>query len=77
MFKNCSKLKSIGDISDWNMSSVENIGYMFHGCKNLKNVGDLDKWNIIKNLGFGYKRYIAKMFDDSGITNTPTWYPKD
>ena len=31
------------DISDWNVSNVKNMMFMFYECKQLKSVGDLSK----------------------------------
>ena len=43
------------DISDWNMSNVENIGYMFDDqrCAELKYIGDISNWNL-KNIDMGF-----------------------
>ena len=40
------------DISDWNVSNVENMGCMFHECTQLKSIGDLSNWDIsnVKNM---------------------------
>ena len=53
------------DISDWNVSNVENMGAMFQGCEQLKSIGDISNWNVsnVKNM--------CTMFYDSGITNIP------
>lgn len=42
------------DISGWNMSNVENIGYMFDDqrCAELKYIGDISNWNL-KNIDMG------------------------
>ena len=34
------------DISDWNVSKVKDISFMFYECKQLKSVGDLSKWDV-------------------------------
>ena len=58
------------DISDWDVSNIKDMCYMFYGCDQLKSVGDLSKWNVsnVKRIDF--------MFDNSGITNIPKWYKK-
>lgn len=34
------------DISDWNVSRVKNMSFMFHHCTNLKSVGDISNWDV-------------------------------
>ena len=34
------------DISDWNVSNITNMSYMFYCCVKLKSVGDISKWNV-------------------------------
>ena len=36
------------DISNWNVSNVEDLSVMFQGCEQLKSVGDLSDWNVSK-----------------------------
>ena len=36
------------DISEWDVSSVEDMSYMFFHCTKLKSVGDLSNWNVSK-----------------------------
>ena len=43
MFSYKNSLTSI-DISNWDMSSAEDLEEMFIGCRNLKTTGDLSKW---------------------------------
>ena len=40
-----TKFKYI-DISDWNVSNITNMSYVFFMCDKLKSVGDLSKWDI-------------------------------
>ena len=40
-----TKFKYI-DISDWDVSSVTDMSYMFAYCKELKSVGDISYWNV-------------------------------
>ena len=44
------KLKSI-DVSNWNVSNVYDMGYMFYGCESLKSI-DVSNWNVrnVKNM---------------------------
>ena len=68
MFRECVLLESIGDLSNWNVSNVENISRMFYNCKQLKSVGDLSNWNV-SNV-----KYMNNTFKESRITNIPKWY---
>ena len=36
------------DISDWDVSNVRTMRYMFAYCKELKSVGDISYWNVSK-----------------------------
>ena len=36
------------DISDWNVSNITDISFMFYECKNLKSIGYLSKWDVSK-----------------------------
>ena len=54
MFKGCSSLLSIPDISKWNTSNVKNMSYMFYGCKSLSTLPDISKWNTsnVNNMSY-------------------------
>ena len=51
-FYECSSLRSLPDISEWNTKNVKNIGCMFYGCISLHILPDISKWNIenVKNM---------------------------
>ena len=34
------------DVSDWDVSGVKDISYMFDGCEKLKSAGNLSKWDV-------------------------------
>ena len=70
MFCDCRNLTSVGDLSNWNVSNVKDMNYMFEHCEQLKSVGDLSNWNVSK------VNYMNNMFDNSGIINIPKWYKK-
>ena len=36
------------DISNWNVSNVEDMSVMISNCEQLKSVGDISKWNVSK-----------------------------
>ena len=40
-----TKFKYI-DISDWNVSNITNMSYMFYYCEELESVGDISKWDV-------------------------------
>ena len=44
MFSYCSKLKSLGGISGWDVSNVTNMSFMFECCESFNQ--DLSSWNI-------------------------------
>ena len=45
MFKYCSYLSTLPDISKWNTNNVSNMNDMFDGCDNLKNIPSKFKEN--------------------------------
>ena len=45
MFYQCSSLVALPDISNWNMTNVENMSYMFAGCTDLKFFPNVLNWN--------------------------------
>ena len=47
MFADCSSLKSLPDISQWNVSNAEYMSCMFSGCFELRTLPDISKWNVI------------------------------
>ena len=42
-----TKFKYI-DISNWNVSNVKSMRYMFFKCKKLKSIGDISEWDMSK-----------------------------
>ena len=68
MFYWCNELESVGDLSNWDVSKVENINSMFASCEQLKSVGDISNWTV-SNV-----EYMFFMFAKSGITNIQKWY---
>lgn len=61
MFENCRNLITIGDISNWNLSDVENAARMFRGCECLQTLGDIGKWN------FKHCYNCSGMFEGCGL----------
>ena len=52
------------DISDWDVSKVENMNWMFCNCYKLKSIGDLSNWNVSKI------RDIANMFKNCWLLDS-------
>ena len=45
MFKGCSSLSSLPDISNWDTKNVTNMSYMFRECSSLSSLPDISKWD--------------------------------
>ena len=46
MFWCCLELKSVGDLSNWDVSKVTDMWGMFYQCEKLKSVGDISKLDV-------------------------------
>ena len=46
IFYKFNQLKSLPDISVWDMSKVRDISYMFGNCRALKSLPEISKWNL-------------------------------
>ena len=46
MFKGCSSLISLPDISNWNTENINKMSGLFEGCSSLKSLPDISKWNM-------------------------------
>jgi len=70
LFSLCESLSSIDEsISNWDISKVTDISYIFNGCKSLKSLPDISKWNTsnvvnMKNLFSGCK-FLSSLPDIS------------
>jgi len=42
MFKGCSSLSFLPDISKWNTNNVTNMSYMFRGCSSLSSLPNIN-----------------------------------
>ena len=49
LFAGCSSLKTIPDISNWNLKKTNNLALLFYGCSSLISLPDISKWNT-KNI---------------------------
>lgn len=57
------------DISDWDVSGVENMAFMFGGCEKLKSIGDLSDWNVSGVRSMSYMFYICENLKSVGNLN--------
>ena len=48
MFKGCSSLISLSDISKWNTENITDIDWLFIGCSSLISLPDVSKFNFKK-----------------------------
>ena len=51
------------DISDWDVSNVKSMRYMFAYCETLESVGNLLKWNVSKVTNMSSMFYGCKSFN--------------
>ena len=53
MFRGCSSLSSLPDISNWNTNKVTDMRNMLDKCSSLSSLPDISKWNtIIYNMNY-------------------------
>ena len=64
------------DISDWDVSNITSMRFMFYSCEELKSTGDISKWdvsNVTDMSGmFAYCNYFNEnlsYWDVSNVTN--------
>ena len=46
MFLECSSLKDIKALENWNVSNNNNFECMFGECSSLKDIKALEQWNV-------------------------------
>ena len=46
VFYNCSSIKSLPDISNWNTDKVINMSGIFDNCSSLNFLPEINKWNL-------------------------------
>ena len=61
MFYDCKKLKSVVDISKWDVSSVTNMEFMFCDCNNFNQ--DLSNWDVSSVTDMTYLFLNCKSFN--------------
>ena len=57
-----TKFKHI-DISDWDVSNITDMKYMFFKCEKLESVGDISDWNVSKVTNMAYMFAFCKKFN--------------
>ena len=64
LFDQCSRLKDISGVRDWNTTNMQTMSYMFSGCSSLTDLTDLASWDTSKMT------YMDSMFQGcSGLTD--------
>ena len=51
------------DISEWDVSEVTDMTYMFYKCDKLKSVGDISSWNVSNVTDMAFMFYDCKNFN--------------
>ena len=51
------------DISDWDVSNVTDMSYMFFACEELKSVGDISSWDVSKVTDMSFMFYNCVSFN--------------
>jgi len=59
IFFNCSLLKSLPDISKWNIDNVKNMSGMFINCSSLLSLPDISQWKVDYKLSFHRNKRIC------------------
>ena len=54
------------DISDWNVSNVTDMSYMFFNCHLLKSVGDLSGWDVSNVTDMPFMFYESEKLESVG-----------
>lgn len=65
MFKGCSVLEELPNMSNWNKGKAKNFEGMFKGCKALEEFPGLSKWNMSKAIS------LKEMFKDCSFEKLP------
>ena len=58
MFYDCSSLKSLPDISKWDISNTEYLNNIFGKCSNLNSFPDISKWNTLNMKNMIYFKIV-------------------
>ena len=63
MFRGCTKLTEVKNITSWNTKRVKDISYLFYGCSSLTSL-DLSRWKTAK-----VKNLEGVFYNCSGLTS--------
>ena len=74
IFNSCISLKSLPDISKWNISKVTNMSNMFDGCTSLKSLPDISKWNTSNVINMSYMFHNCCSINS--LPNIDKWHIK-
>ena len=75
IFKNCSLLKFLPDISKWNKNNILDIREMFSGCSSLLSLPDISNWNT-ENLS-DMSHLFYKCSSLSSLPDISKWETKN
>ena len=68
MFWNIINLTTIANVSNWNLSNVKDMSYMFANCPNLSNL-NIVNWNLSNVKDMSYMFYYCWNIDPKNILN--------
>jgi surface protein len=72
-------IRDISAVSNWDMSTIHNISYLFANCSNLTDVSALTTWNItnnMENMAYTFCNVPYTAWDKNGNSNAQflkTW----
>ena len=50
LFQNCTSLKRIPNISNWNVHNLKSLSNIFYGCSSLLSLPDISNWKIPSDI---------------------------
>ena len=72
MFRECSSLTTIPDISNWNTCNIEEINELFFRCYSLISLPDISKWKVNK-VRDGIKNMFDKCYSLISLPDLSKW----
>ena len=81
MFYNCSSLYSLPDISQWDISELNDVNFMFYNCYSLPKFPDLSNWivkksNIFKNNNKAFISFSSPIYWNKTLSKIENSKPK-
>lgn len=70
MFKDCVKLTSISDLSQWNLANIASVNSMFRNCTGLIDASAVAHWNLLQTQDFAGMFVNCPNLERIGI---PSW----